>query len=110
MNKKNQAFPSSHCAITTVVQILTLVYYRPLGFAFLSFCPAILIATVWLGYHYLIDSITGFIIGCICASLVVGFGKLVYTPREVYIRTMLKYDVIDIESIDDVETPLFDRN
>lgn len=92
------AFPSSHCAITTVVQILTLVYYKPLGFVFLSFCPAILIATVWLGYHYLVDSIVGFLIGCVCISIVVGFGRFVYTPREVYIRVMLEYDVADIES------------
>jgi membrane-associated phospholipid phosphatase len=102
------AFPSSHCAITTVVQILTLIYYRPLGFVFLSFCPAILVATVWLGYHYLVDSIVGFLIGCMCAAVVIGFGRLVYTPRDVYIRVMLEYEYG--ETIDDnVETPLFNN-
>jgi len=102
------AFPSSHCAITTVVQILTLVYYKPLGFVFLSFCPAILVATVWLGYHYLIDSIIGFFIGCTCASIVICFGQLVYTPRDVYIRIMLEYDCSSDST--DVETPLFHSN
>ena len=85
------AFPSSHCAITTVVQILTLLYYTPLGVVFLSFCPAILVATVWLGYHYLIDAIIGFSIGCVCSCIIIFIVKFVYTPRDVYIRIMMKY-------------------
>ena len=73
------------------LQILTLLYYTPLGVVFLSFCPAILVATVWLGYHYLIDAIIGFSIGCVCSCIIIFIGKFVYTPRDVYIRIMMKY-------------------
>lgn len=78
------AFPSSHCAITTVVQILTLVHHRLLGIMFLSFCPAILVATVWLEYHYLIDSIVGFLLGCVCASIIICYERYISKRQHMY--------------------------
>jgi membrane-associated phospholipid phosphatase len=47
------------------------VYCLPLGIAYIFVCPAIVVATVWLGYHYVIDSIPGVGIGLAISALTI---------------------------------------
>lgn len=50
------AFPSGHCAITTCAFIMSLIYMRPLGIAYVFVCPGLVFATVWCGFHYVMDA------------------------------------------------------
>lgn len=95
------AFPSSHCAVTTVSQILALIYCWQLGVAYLLICPAIVIATIWLGNHYVIDSIAGVGIGIICSGITLLVGRFWWPHIRVpltgdppYIKTMLTFPVL----------------
>ena len=95
------AFPSSHCAITTATQVLSLVYFWPLGLAFLAICPAIVFATIWLGNHYVIDSLVGVSIGLVVSGITIIIGNYWYpkvekplTGYKMYIRAMLTFPAL----------------
>lgn len=72
------AFPSSHCAVTTVSFVLSLVYCTPLGIFYISLCPALVFGTVWLGNHYLIDSVVGVALGLVCSALTILIDRHVF--------------------------------
>lgn len=56
---KRDAFPSGHTAVTLVVLYLTYNYLKRLFWIFLPFVFGLLIATVYLRYHYVVDVIAG---------------------------------------------------
>ncbi|MCA8914975.1 MAG: phosphatase PAP2 family protein [Planctomycetes bacterium] len=49
------AFPSGHVAIATVALVVALKYHRKTGLGYLPFVTLLPLATVFLGYHYLMD-------------------------------------------------------
>lgn len=66
------AFPSLHSAVTLLSLILAHKYVRWLFWILLPFCTGLLLSTVYLRHHYVIDLIAGFIL-CILA--------FIYGPR-----------------------------
>ncbi|MHA2219341.1 MAG: phosphatase PAP2 family protein, partial [Candidatus Hodarchaeales archaeon] len=56
---KRDAFPSGHTAVTLVVLYLAYKYLKTLYWFFLPFVFGLLIATVYLRYHYFVDVIAG---------------------------------------------------
>lgn len=57
------AFPSSHVAITVVVNMAVLQYFRKFGYWLLPLTILLSISTVYCHYHYFIDTIFGLIYG-----------------------------------------------
>ena len=53
------AFPSGHVAIATVALVIALKYHRKAGLAYLPFVMMLPVATLFLGYHYLMDVASG---------------------------------------------------
>ena len=56
---KRDAFPSGHTAVTLVVLYLACRFQRALFWVFLPVVMALIVATVYLRYHYVIDVIAG---------------------------------------------------
>lgn len=56
---KMDAFPSGHTAITLVVLYLSYKFHRLLFWIFLPFVMGLLISTVYLHYHYVVDVLAG---------------------------------------------------
>ncbi|MBW6516731.1 MAG: phosphatase PAP2 family protein [Candidatus Cloacimonetes bacterium] len=57
------AFPSSHVAITIVVNIAALQYFRKIGYWLLPLSLLLSISTIYCHYHYFIDTIFGLFYG-----------------------------------------------
>lgn len=70
------AFPSGHCAITTTAFICSFIYMWPLGVAYIFVAPALVLATVWGGFHYFMDAAVGVSVGALCAALGILFARL----------------------------------
>lgn len=66
------AFPSLHSAVTLLSLMLAYKYVRWLFWALLPFCTGLLLSTVYLRHHYVIDLIAGFILGILA---------FIYGPR-----------------------------
>lgn len=56
------AFPSGHVTIAIVSLVLALRYHRKIGLAYLPFVLGLMVATVFLGYHYVTDVVVGVIL------------------------------------------------
>jgi len=63
---RGATFPSSHISAVFVWSFIAFRFLRPLGYVLflLAFCVAI--STVYLGYHYALDSIFGLLLALIC--------------------------------------------
>lgn len=59
---KRDAFPSGHTAVALVVLYLAYKFQRFLFWIFLSFVLALLVSTVYLRYHYVVDVIAGILL------------------------------------------------
>lgn len=59
---KRDAFPSGHTAVTLVVLYLAYRFQKSLFYVFLPVIIALLISTVYLRYHYVIDVIGGILL------------------------------------------------
>jgi membrane-associated phospholipid phosphatase len=57
------AFPSSHVAAAVVVWLLAWRFSRPLFWAFTAIVPALIVGTVYGGFHYAVDVIAGAMVG-----------------------------------------------
>ena len=57
------AFPSLHSAVTLLSLILAYKYLRWLFWILLPFCIGLLLSTIYLRHHYVVDLIAGFILG-----------------------------------------------
>lgn len=61
---RGTAFPSSHCAIAAVVVVSAWRYsWRPLATLLTVIGAGIIVATMYGGFHYTIDSIVGVLVG-----------------------------------------------
>ena len=56
------AFPSGHVAVALVTLVIALRYQRVIGLIYLPFVSGLVVATVYLGYHYATDVVAGFAI------------------------------------------------
>jgi membrane-associated phospholipid phosphatase len=54
------AFPSLHCANTLITLIYSFQYKRPFFYVFLPIATGLVLATVYLRHHYVIDILVGF--------------------------------------------------
>jgi membrane-associated phospholipid phosphatase len=59
---KRDAFPSGHTAVALVVCSLAFRYQKNLFWIFLPLVTAMIVSTVYLRYHYVIDVIAGFLL------------------------------------------------
>lgn len=59
---KRDAFPSGHTAVTLMVLYLAYRFQKPLFRAFLPVVLTLLVATVYLRYHYVVDVIGGILL------------------------------------------------
>ncbi len=57
------AFPSLHSAVTLLSLLFAFKYVRRLFWIMLPFCVGLLLSTVYLRHHYVIDLIAGFALG-----------------------------------------------
>ena len=56
---KKDCFPSGHVAVAIVCWILARRIHRPLGFVFGVLAAGVILSTVYLRYHYVVDVIAG---------------------------------------------------
>ncbi|UCC78448.1 MAG: inositol phosphorylceramide synthase [Candidatus Zixiibacteriota bacterium] len=66
------AFPSLHAAVTLISLMLAYKYVRWLFWVLLPFCTGLLLSTIYLRHHYVIDLVAGFILGILA---------FIYGPR-----------------------------
>ena len=57
------AFPSLHSAVTLLSLLFAWKYVRWLFWIMLPFCTGLILSTIYLHHHYVIDLIAGFILG-----------------------------------------------
>lgn len=62
-SSRGTAFPSSHVAASLVSALCALRYQRQVGLVVAPFVVALVIATVYGGYHYAVDALVGVILG-----------------------------------------------
>ncbi len=53
------AFPSSHCLISVLCTIMALKYFPRIGRWYILFCLGLVVSTVYIKQHYVIDSLLG---------------------------------------------------
>jgi membrane-associated phospholipid phosphatase len=63
---RGATFPSSHISAVFVWSFIALRYLRPLGQVLFPLAFGVAISTVYLGYHYALDPISGLILALIC--------------------------------------------
>ena len=59
------AFPSLHAAVTLLSLLFAWKYVRPLFWIMLPFCTGLVLSTVYLRHHYVVDLLAGFALGII---------------------------------------------
>lgn len=74
--RKNRfnSFPSRHTMALSAVAMVLLFYSIPVGVVGLTIAAWVGFSRIVLSYHYPIDVITGFILGCVCGWLVYVIG------------------------------------
>ncbi|MDX6300450.1 MAG: hypothetical protein QOF53_1664 [Nocardioidaceae bacterium] len=73
------AFASLHIGVTTVIMLMAHYYrLRTLTRLLVVYLAGTLVATVYLGWHFVVDDIAGLLIG----ALAVCFGRLLVHPRQ----------------------------
>lgn len=78
------SMPSTHTAIAVVILIHSWRYHRKVGLIYLPIIIGLLIGTFWGRFHFVSDTIVGFILAVICVKIVdrlaqtdrLGFNKL----------------------------------
>jgi membrane-associated phospholipid phosphatase len=63
---RGATFPSSHISAAFVWSFAALRYQRPLGYVLLPLAFGVALGTTYLGYHYVLDPIFGFLLALIC--------------------------------------------
>jgi membrane-associated phospholipid phosphatase len=59
------AFPSLHAAVTLLSLLFAWKYVRPLFWIMLLFCTGLILSTIYLRHHYVVDLLAGFLLGII---------------------------------------------
>ena len=62
-SSRGTAFPSSHVAASLVSALCALRYQRRVGLVVAPFVAALVLATVYGGFHYAVDALVGVILG-----------------------------------------------
>jgi membrane-associated phospholipid phosphatase len=62
---RGATFPSSHISAVFVWAFVALRYHRPLGYVLLPLAFGVALGTTYLGYHYALDPIAGFLLAII---------------------------------------------
>jgi hypothetical protein len=68
-SSKGAAFPSSHVAVAVAVWCLAWRHVRAVFWLYLAVVPALVIGTVYGGYHYAFDALAGIVVGLAGARL-----------------------------------------
>ena len=67
---KHDCFPSGHTQMTVICLWCALKYKRPLFWIYLPISIALIVSTVYLRYHYVIDIVAGFT--CAAVTILIG--------------------------------------
>lgn len=57
------AFPSLHAAVTLLSLLFAFKYVRKLFWVMLPFCTGLILSTIYLRHHYVVDLLAGFVLG-----------------------------------------------
>ena len=71
-----ESFPSAHAAITLALAIVVARYHRRLGKLLILFAVLVGLSRLYVGVHYPVDVIAGFVIGWGIATGMVRLFKL----------------------------------
>jgi membrane-associated phospholipid phosphatase len=66
---KQDAFPSGHTAVVLLVLFYAWQFIRGLFWVFLPVVVSLIISTVYLRYHYVVDVIAGIVLAVVCIGL-----------------------------------------
>jgi len=80
-SSKGTALPSGHCAISVVCWMVSIKHHVCLAVIYLFLVPGLIFATVWCGFHYGIDAISGTFWGLVC-----GIGGMLLAKHVEYVR------------------------
>jgi len=69
------AFPSLHAAFPALAAVYAWHRYRPLSIVLIFWSLAVLLSIVYLGEHYVIDALAGYVYVAVAAALVEGFRR-----------------------------------
>jgi len=91
------AFPSSHVAVSVVVNLAALQYFRKLGYWLIPLTILLSISTVYCHYHYFIDTVFGLFYGV--GFYFAGASLFAYLKRVMVSETLLEKvkQEIDVE-------------
>lgn len=67
-----RSFPSSHAANNAAVAMLLSWYYPRFKWWFIAFALTIGFSRIYVGVHFPIDVLSGFVVGIVCAFVVIG--------------------------------------
>ncbi len=67
-----RSFPSSHAANNAAVALLLSWYYPRFKWWFIVFALAIGLSRIYVGVHFPIDVLGGFIVGIVCGFIIIG--------------------------------------
>ena len=70
---KFAAFPSLHAAFPALAAVYAWRRYRPLSIGLMAWSLAVLLSIVYLGEHYVVDALAGYVYVAVAALLVEGF-------------------------------------
>jgi membrane-associated phospholipid phosphatase len=66
---QRDAFPSGHTAIAIIVLVMAARYQRRLFYPLLGMVISLIVSTVYLRYHYVIDVIAGVLLAVLCLGV-----------------------------------------
>jgi len=69
------AFPSLHAAFPALAAVYAWHRYRPLSIVLILWSLAVLLSIVYLGEHYVVDALAGYVYVAVAAALVEGFRR-----------------------------------
>jgi membrane-associated phospholipid phosphatase len=72
---KFAAFPSLHAAFPALAAVYAWSRYRPLAIGLILWTAAVLLSIVYLGEHYVVDALDGFIYVAVAALIVESFNR-----------------------------------
>lgn len=81
-SSRGTAFPSSHVAASVVASLAALRFQRRVGIAASLMTVALALATVYGGFHYAVDALTGSIVGAIAWALARALCRALSTTGE----------------------------